>query len=193
LRTLNDSELIALISGALEPSRALELKEELGPGERQRIALLTARLQRGAEPPRSRWLIPPPGTTAGREPFLLMASPAALMGDNKVAAGDRIEIRLGDIKNPEKHRIVVLFRDEYDWQLVFPTKTLDSLTVADLPETDGWRRLDLVARPEPGTQRWAIALPPTDMTVDAQHLKELERGIANGNVPITSVEFEVAA
>lgn len=190
---MTDSELIALISGALEPSRAREIEEELGPTEKQRIALLTARLQASADPPRSRWLIPPPGTSAGRRPFSLMALPAALMGDNKVVAGDRIEVRLGDIKNPDQHRIVVLFREDDDWELVFPTKTIDALTVADLPEANGWRRLDLVARSKPGTQRWAIALPPTDMTVDPQHLEELERGIATGEVPITSVEFEVAA
>ncbi len=192
---LDDAMLHAWLSGALEPPQALVVEELLRqtPEVQRRID----QLEQAANPVRrDPWRIPPPGIPGGRLGFGLSTAQAAVFG-GELRAGDRFELRIDTpLERATDHVVLVLRRLAGAWQVVFPTDPDGTLTAADLPEKDGGRVLDVSAGPEPGRQRWAIALAPRE-TLDwaargAERFAAVIAGVARGEVPVASVEVAVA-
>jgi len=192
---VSDAELLALVVGALEPSRALELEEVLAaePALRLRKATLASSMALG-EAPRHGWRIPAPGV--GMK-LRLSASAAPVMG-GELRPGDRFRVRVDRTEEPSR-RIRVLFRKGEDWEVVYPSAPEEELAVAELPvDADGKRHIDLVAQPPAGHQRWAVALADAGDGVDwdapeTERWAALQSGIAAGSVPGAAVEVEVVA
>jgi len=199
---ISDDRLLAWAVGALEPGRALELEEEAGrdPGLRQRAAQLKARL--APEPGRTvtapasgmLWRLPPPGMNAnlrgGWAPAMVMSG--------ALRPGDRFVVRL-EPPDALRRAVVVLYRvGSAAWSVVFPDAPDEQVSLEDLPlEADGTRRrLELMAGPDAGTQRWAVALPPAQTPIDwglepADRWRALRRSVASGTVPVMTVAVPV--
>lgn len=194
--SLDDATLIAYHCGALEPGPALEVEHalRLDPLLAVRARALEQRL---IEPPPTadRFRIPPPGL--GTSGFGLQGTAGLVMSsDDTLRPGDRFRVGLPAVVAAD-HRVVVLYRSD-NWQVVFPTRREEEVTLEVLPTDDEGRRvLDLSARSERGRQRWAVALPPIGMAIDwhaeeTQRWAGLQEAIATGRVPVASVEVHVA-
>lgn len=157
--TIPDRDLLRYLAGAAEPSRALEVEEQLSrdPALQQRLAVLSAELQAAAAPPR--WFIPPPALAAGPRAFAVSVAPVAVMSSGDLRPGERFAMRFDD-PDDQPRLLVVLHREEGRWQVLFPQSATDVLHTSELPTDDnGQRVLELAAGAEPGDQRWAVALP----------------------------------
>jgi len=195
-KRLTDPTLLAWIADALEPGPASIVAESVSqdPTLQARVAMLQARVQEPVATP-SLWRIPPPGIPSGRDQrFQIHAQTAAVMGEQELRPGDRFAMHI-DNPGPPPRSVVVLRKLE-DWTVVFPVDPEDLIGLSDLPDEDEGRRLDLFAGPEAGAQRWAVALPAADQEIDFDADNPWDgiiEGIADGSVPVTSVEIEVLA
>ena len=195
--TLDDPTLLAFHADALEPGDAADVRAALAadPSLAQRLAALAAALVPAAEPPA--FSIPPPGL--GFAGFGLQGTAGVVMsGDDSLAPGDRFRVTLDPHGQPDARRVVVLYRSA-QWDVVFPTCPDEDVAVAVLPTDDQGRHvLDLAARPEPGRQRWAVALPERGTRIDwrapvPERWANLRRGLRRGRVPVASVDVTVRA
>jgi hypothetical protein len=191
---VTDTRLLAWITGALEPSRAGELEEELlrDPALAARAARLRSKLTPPPPPPADRWRLPPPGYDLGLSGSW---APALVMSEG-LRAGDRFTVSLESREPPEQRLVVVLFRSPEGWGVVFPEAPEELLTLADLPRDAGGHLLELMAGPEPGVQRWAVALPRTTTPVDwslapAERWRPLRQSMASGQVPVLTLTVPV--
>ncbi len=201
--TITDRHLLAYLTGALEPGRRLEIREEIGadPALQFRLTTLSGRLAESGPRP-SLWRIPPPDTSG--VPWMLPGRVEigrhAILGEENtpgLSPGQPFQLRIDPVSNPWAWRVIVLYRRDGAWEVVFTTWPDEELTLMDLPqEANGELRLDLIARPEPGPQRWALALAPTDLEVDwqaseDQRWTELQLRIVRGQIRLMVVEVDV--
>jgi hypothetical protein len=195
-----DPTLWAYLTGALDPSRSSELEDELLTNQalKAQLASITAQLAKKEDPsPRDPWRIPPPGVSTLRG-FSVLERRSELLGE-ELRAGDPFELLIPPVAEPERRSIAVLYRGpEAPWRVLFPRSADDLLTLAELPVEDGSRRIDLVAQPEPGIQRWAVALPDRDLPVAWADTEEtrweaLLRAVERGELPVASVDVVVSA
>ena len=189
---LSDRLLLAWLAGALDPGRASEVAEDVAadPMLQARVAALGAQL---ADPPAAPSFRLPPPT---RPSFGMRRQLAIAMGDTTLRPGDRFRLAL-DPPDDAERIVVVLRRVTSDWSVVFPTDPDEVLPVGALPTEDGSPILDLVVD-RPGRQRWAVALPAASVAIDwtapeATRWQALSAGIADGSIPVTSIELEVEA
>ncbi len=157
--TVRERDLLRYIAGAAEPSRALELEERLAtdPELQARVAELRHELRPSTDP--TRWFIPPPALAAGPQRLLLSVAPVDVMSSGDLRPGERFAMRFDD-PDEEPRLLVVLHRENGRWHVLFPETEHDVMHSRELPTDDrGQRVLELAAGPEPGDQRWAVALP----------------------------------
>jgi hypothetical protein len=122
------------------------------------------------------------------------------MRDGALRPGERFALTLGAVADPDTRMVVVLRRDASGpWTVVFPEDPEDVIPLSALPaDATGARRLDVVAAPTPGTQRWAVALPLIEPGPDwsvgsAERWAGLRGALGRGEVPAASVVVEVVA
>lgn len=189
---LTDAQLLAWLSGALEPGRARQVARlvEATPTLRDRARRLAEGLELAN--PTSPWRIPPPGVRGGREPLQARPEAADVLGDDRVRPGDRFQVHLGPVTRPAERCLVVLYHRD-GWQVVFPTSAEDLVSPEVLDrEPDGSWVLDLAARDERGPQRWAVALPLRGLlSEDLMDWTRVMAGVTAGDVPVASVEVDV--
>ena len=200
---VSDRLLLAYLTGALEPSRRQELSEHIDADTdlQRRLRQLSERL--GGQPP-ARWRIPPPAIRG--VPWMMAArverSRHAVLGAEEapeLVPGQPFQLRLPQVESPSSWRVVVLYRQSGDWEVVFPTWPDDDMTLADLPmESNGELRLDLIARPEAGRQRWAMALLPLAFSIDWDAPEDrrwapLQDELARGEIQLAVIEVEVSS
>jgi hypothetical protein len=203
MHVLSDDVIYAYLAQALEPGEVLEVEEELAadPALRARVTALAGPLRDSEwvrDPARApgRFMIPPPGLALA---FQARAVPVQAMGlsADQLRPGDRFSVRIGPLADPEALRVAVLFRGTGAWRVMFPASAAEQITAADLPrDAEGMARIDLVAQPELGLQRWAIALAPLDLPVAWEQPVEarwaaLERALEAGQLPVASLEVLV--
>lgn len=202
MNPLSDARILAWLTGALEPGDALAVSERVAADLTlaTRASVLSARLDRPRR--RNLWRVPPPGIPGGATRLQIRPSTAAVMGGEpeSVRPGDRFRLQLGSLPDASARLIVVLYRGDEGWSVIFPTNPEERATLDDLPvEDDGSRYLDLLARPDLGEQRWAVALPHKDeLSLDwgatpAQRWAVLQARVRDGSVPIASVRIGVRA
>jgi len=197
-----DDLLLAWIVGALEPGRALELEEEAArdPSLHDRVARLRTTLAAAtaatAATAAPSWRLPPPGMAAnlsgGWAPAMVMSG--------ALRPGDRFVVKLAP-PDAIKRAVVVLYRAAgAAWSVVFPGGPDELVTLEELPlEPDGARRrLELMAGPDAGVQRWAVALPLVSAPIDwglepVARWRLLKRAVASGDVPVMTVAVPVGA
>ena len=180
------------LAGALEPGEALDLAARLRaePALRARRAELEAQLQDAAISPlptaSSSWVLPPPGRSGGRQPWSLDHVQTSL--DAGLRPGAVTTLRL-DPPDTLPRAVVVLRREEADWDVVFPTSEPALAWLSDLPRDpdSGRYLLDLVLGDEV-EQRWAVALPlATELGAWGEDAggswQTLRAGLATGAVP----------
>lgn len=192
---ISDASLLLYAADALDPAHAASVAAALAasPGLRARLGSLREHLGDLPEAPVFR--IPPPGlglsATAGQP---------LVMGPPRLRVGDRFQVRLAARPIPDGDGVVVLRDLGAGWRIVTPSHPQDAVPLSRLPvETDGCHRVDLVARPPVGRQRWAVALvplrswpgPPPPVSA-VQPWAQLCRGLADGSVPVGVVEIELA-
>lgn len=189
-----DDLLYLYLADALDPGdrRALELRLGRDPGLRARLRALQVdddpALVEGGPTPTFR--IPPPGFGLHVE-----AGQPRLMGPSRLRVGDRFQIRLEPRSRPEQDGVVVLRDLGRGWEVLLPTRPEQAVALARLPiEADGRHRIDLIAGPPAGWQRWAVALLPIAREPQAEPAPPWERlhcGLAAGEVPVGVVEIEL--
>jgi len=190
---VDDSLLLAMLAGALEPGQSLELREEIAASSalQDRLAVLSARLQQAAQTG-ARWDIPLPGVSAGVNPFLATVSDAMVMGRTPLQPGDRFTVDLEVDPSTLHSTVVVLLERAGRWNVLFPKGPEQMLRVHELPQQDdGRRRLELVAQEGTGTQRWAMALAPDGWVIDwrldpSERWWALEEALGRGEIPVCS-------
>jgi len=196
---ISDARLLAWLSGALEPGDALYVQEAVvaDAGLAGRAATLRARLAPPTRPrvaAAQRWRVPPPRVSGGMG---LRRATAAVMSE-ALRAGERFRLRIDPVDRPDERLLVVLYRTDDTWEVVFPQHPDETVAVGALPaQDDGSRSLDLVARAAP-RQRWAIALPLGDAAPDwdapaEDRWSSLRRAIAAGEAPVASAEIRLDA
>lgn len=192
-----DRDLLAYLVDAVDPGAREEIEAALrgDAGLRFRLGELSRQVQAMTERPVDTWRIPPPGLPSGRERYRLTLDHLPVMGGERLRAGDSFELVLDPVPDARRYHVVILFRTQQGWQVVFPTEP-DEMTRLDAiePEADGTRRLVLEARPEPGRQWWAVALVPDHVPVEwdrDEPWEAIREAITDGTVPVTSVEIDV--
>ena len=175
---MTDRELLAWLSGALEPSRARLAEDEVrvSPDLQARAHLLTLRLAEVDAP--SRWRLPPPGL-ALRPGFGMRAAPVDVMGAPR--GGDRVELRLPEQADANAVVVVVLSRDTGDWRVRFPLSPGELTRLSEFPMDAGDRVVEVTLDPVAGRQRWAVALaaPPVEWDEGWSQLREeIDEGVA---------------
>jgi len=139
------------------------------------------------------WLLP-----EGPGAFGLRWQVAGVLGAPKVRPGDRFQVHIGPVEDPEGRRIVVLAQRRTAWEVVFPVTAEEDLALTELPQSaDGSRTLDLLAGEPAGRQRWAVVLPAVDRSFDfglppRSRWASLAADVAAGEVPVATVEVVVA-
>jgi hypothetical protein len=195
MSTIDDATLLAYHCGALEPGDARDVEVALAADPALGLRLRDAANRLIEPPPTDPYRIPPPGL--GMSGFGLQGTAGlVLAGDEAIRPGDRFRVTLHP-DDAGRRRVVVLYRRRDAWEVVFPTRPEEAVTAEALPrDDDGARLLDLAARADRGRQRWAVALPSTDLAIDwavpgDARWATLQDGIAGGTVPVASVEIEV--
>ena len=192
---VTQADLLALVSGALEPGRRREVEREVqfDSDMRRRVTDLRTRLADAAPPPA--WRIPPPGVRSGRGAFGVRAETAAVMGAAP-RPGDRSTLWLADLADAAERLVVVLHRTPSTWAVVFPTRSAEGVRLSELPRGPaGERRLDVVLRDDAGSQRWAVALPLASMidwaVPEEARWTEIRAQLRSGLVPVAAAEVQV--
>jgi len=196
--TLSEAELWALLAGALDPGRAQRASELIAasPELQVRLSQLRQELDKASVQPAPRWRIPPPGIRSGRASFGLELRLETMLGAGPLQPGDRFVLLLDDVDD-ESRTVVVFFQEPTGWEVLFPLSQEEILLVRELPQDhDGRRRLELVARDQPGQQRWAVAQLDPEYALDwslpaEERWREVRKGIVQGRVPVTSAVVEV--
>ncbi len=192
---MTDRTLVAWLTEALAPPDMADVAAQVraDPELAARVALLASRLR--PEPAPARFRVPPPGIPGGRRPVGVQLSVGAL-DDGTVPPLGGFAVRIDPLPDPEQRVVVVLRQVDGAWRAVFPAAPGDEVSLAALPEAaDGGRMLDLIAGPEAGSQRWAVALPTAEIGpawADPDPWSRLRRALAEGSCPVTAVRVEVA-
>ncbi len=187
-----DDTLLLYLAEALDPGAQAAVESWLRdhPALRERLEALRAE----ADPVLGEGglRIPPPGF--GLE---LSAGQPRVMGPTVLRVGDRFQIHLAPRPVPEADGVVVLRDLGAGWQVLTPSQPERALRLARLPvDDDGRHRVDLVARPPAGRQRWAVALLPVDdLPVEPPGGRDawafLHRGLESGEIPVGVVEIDL--
>ena len=190
-----ERDLVFYLAGLLDPPQALRFEERLAndPALQGALSALAGRWSPDVEvfvPP---WRVPPPGLGVGAA-----AGVPAMFSEQTLRPGDRFSMRIDPIPDARVRRVIVLRKVDSGWDVVYPAAAEQALTLTDLKQdTDGCFQLDLTVQSPPGRQRWAVALPETAKSVDwslpaDSRWRWLRDAVAGGEVPIASVDIEVA-
>jgi len=204
---VSDRDLLSYALQSLDPGRQARVHRELQafPALQQRLEQIRAQLHQidaptpGHTPPG--WAFPP--ARAWHDPRLgAQLAHGAVFGDlPTLAPGARFTVHLHvatDI-DPAQMQVVVM-RKATQWAVVWPRVPVEVLPLTRLPEdASGQRRLELSAGPDPGTQRWAVALVSTGIPVDwntpadSTRWAAVREAMQAGEVPVLLVDVEVSA
>lgn len=193
MTSLDDLTLHLHLAGILDPDQALEVKERLQalPEARTRLARLVAATE--LEHPVSPWQIPPPGLG-----WPSRASAADVMSGEGIRVGERFCLTLAPIEAPDDVDVVILRREDGQWQVLAPRSAEERFPLSAFArDADGRHRIDLMARPPTGRQRWAVALMPRATEVDWKAPEDtrwqtIQRGIAEGAITVSSIDVTVS-
>lgn len=191
---VTDTQLYAWLAQALEPQATLTVEEALAgdPQVRARLQLLTLTPPGPTDP----WRIPPPGVLGGRARLGVQSAGAAVFDDG-LRPGDRFDVRIAPCPDAADRALIVLRQAHSKWEVVFPTTPDELSPLSALPaDSEGERVLSVTAAGEPGTQRWAVALPFLAIEIDwaasgTDRWSSLMEGLGTGEVPVASAEVLV--
>lgn len=201
-RDRQDAALLALIGGALEPGRAEDLAAELEQDAalRDRLEQLRADVRPapglGASsplPPVRRWRIPPPGRAGGRRPVPVRRVARAVLSDGPVAPGGSQPVVLAPGDEHAASRVLLLRQVDDGWTVRWPRSVDEVATVAELL-VDGRLQLAISVDPEPGPQRWAIALLPEAVPIGWRTddpWSAVRDAVERGDASVSSLEIDV--
>lgn len=187
-----DDTLLLYLAEALDPGAQAAVEAWLRdqPSLRQRLEFLRA--EPGPVLAEGGLRIPPPGFGLD-----LSAGQPRVMGPTVLRVGDRFQIHLAARPTPDTDGVVVLRDLGTGWQVLTPSVPERALRLARLPiDDDGRHRVDLVARPPAGRQRWAVALLPVgDLPPDPSSGSDawafLHQGLEAGVIPVGVVEIDL--
>ncbi|MCK6522249.1 hypothetical protein L6R49_12505 [Myxococcota bacterium] len=195
---ISEFELSAWLLDALDPDRAAELAEavarspalaERARARRELLARLPPLLARPMPIPGSDW----------RGQLMARRAAGGQLGE-ALRPGDRVELRVGTLTEPERRELVAMTRDaEGRWDVVWPEHPDERTPVVDLErDEDGALKVSLSASPMLGTQRWLLVFPETPWPVDwslpqSTRWDALLARISAGTVPLFTFELEVQA
>lgn len=195
---ISEFELSAWLLGALDPDRAEELAQAVA-----RSPVLTERAQA-----RQRVLERLPSLRARPMPIpgsdwrgqLVARRVHAGQLSEGLRPGDRVELRVSALSDPDRRELVAMTRDsEGRWDVVWPEHADERTPVEALErDADGALKVSLSASPTIGTQRWLLVFPETPWPVDwslprAVRWDQLISRISAGLVPLFTFELEVSA
>lgn len=189
--TLSDATLLLYVAEALDPADAAMVRDAVAADPTLRTRLDALEKDLALLPGPASFRIPPPGLG-----LQASAGQPAVMGPASLRVGDSFQVHLEPRPAPEQDGVVVLRDLGEGWQVVSPARPAEAVSLARLPvESDGRHRVVLLARPPAGRQRWAVALVPLGRATpsdppDAPWL-DLQRGLADGSVPVGVVEIEL--
>ncbi len=191
---VSDIDLLLLAADALEPGAAAALRARLGTDAalRQRFERLCRHQPGGAAVAADRWRIPPPG--AALAPLLQRTAHLAAAAGNQVRVGDSFSLWFDTPADPSATGVVLLGRRDGDWRVVSPRLPHDTRSVADIARVEGPRcRVELIAHPPAGSQRWAVALHPLPLPEgrDDDPWAPLRAAVEAGSLAVGAVEIDV--
>ncbi len=195
----SDELLWDYATGSLEPGETLRVGEAVAgsPALQRRLLTIRAALQA----PRARpWFLPALGPLGPAAPTLALGRPHVFGDARPLGSGElfRIEVRVDDADRVPR-RLLLLRRGAQGWAVVFPVTADEDVAVADIPtQPDGSRHVLARAGSEPGPQRWAVALPSAEISIDWEADVEerwtwLREDLARGLIPCTTVVVEVTS
>ncbi|NOY27748.1 MAG: hypothetical protein GXP62_17940 [Oligoflexia bacterium] len=192
---ISDETLLLYAADALDPDVAVVVRSALKRTPALRDRLRQLGMQAAVPPQRpAAFRVPPPGLG-----LAMWVGRPRVMGPACLRVGDRFQVRLDPRQHPDREGVIILRDLGEGWQVVTPARVLDAVSLSRLPvEADGCHRVDLVARPPAGRQRWAVALVPlnhlpaaTPPLAQVEPWSELRRGMADGTVPVGVVEIQL--
>lgn len=191
-----ERDLILFADRLLDPDAELELMERLeaDPDLQLQRALIAPTPAPDMTPPR--WRIPPPGTGWQLGAARLQA-PMVMNHRRDVTVGRRFQLQISAVPRPEARQVVILRRlPGSDWEVISPQRPGQQVPLDRLTQADGGWELNLMATGPAGPQRWAIALPDTDMDVDWDASPEvrwapLRDALSRGQVPAATAHITV--
>jgi hypothetical protein len=139
------------------------------------------------------------GTARGAQSSGRESSARTRIGEG-LRPGDRVELRVSTLPDPDRRELVAMTRDaEGRWDVVWPEHADERTPVEALErDPDGALKVSLSASPTIGTQRWLLVFPETPWPVDwslprAIRWDPLMARISAGAVPLFTFELEVSA
>ncbi len=196
-----DTTLYRYLAGALEPGEVASVEAALSrtPSLRSRLSTFARQIEEQPTPS-STWRIPPPNVQpTGGGMWALHVGGAVLGGEDVLRPGDRFRVHVSPPEDVDDRDVVVLRRVNSKWKVVFPLALEERLPAAELRRS-GTDHLviDLAAARDAGAQRWAVALPKRDVAVEwadetAARWDALVKAVADGSVPVASVQIDVQA
>lgn len=187
-----ERELLALLSGALEPGERGRLEARLRVDPRLRATLEA--LRPPARP--AAWSLP-----TWRPPVRLGAPIlAATMGGGaeegrRVQPGAELQISVAPVEEPEGWRIAHLEEVEGRWAVLHPTDRAAELPLSRFqPDATGARQILLLAPRRPGPYRWALLLLPPTLQVrweEEDPWAEAREALLRGEAEVSVLDFEV--
>lgn len=182
---IRDIELIALHSGALDPSAERALRERIAasPALAARFAAL-----RPDPPPASAdrgWRVPRPRAYAESSLSLTFSS---------VGSTRRIA-RIPDRPDAGERLFVLLVREQGFWRCAWPPEARYASSLATLPLREGGREFSWDPAMVPGAEAWAIALPPISLPIEWSAPEQIRwnaviSAVMTGQVPVLHLEGE---
>lgn len=189
---MNDSTLLAWLSGGLEPGEAAEVEARMRADPALSARMMMLRTLTTPVETADRWRIPPPGLPGSRHPVAMTAQ-SMTMSEEPIGALSGFSIRITPPSADTARWVVVLQEVDGRWGVVFPNSAEERIRLSELPrEPDGTWLLEMVAGEVAGRQRWAVALPEDDARWEEDEpWRVLKEAIAAGEVPVTAVSIMV--
>ena len=169
MKRIDDGLLLAAAAGALDPSSAQVLADQLAmrPADAARLQRLQAELEPDKPVPHG-WALPPTGSWghAARRPF--QAAPVLNMeGARGLRPGSRVRMTLPTTDGIPQARLLVLWRGSGSWQCMIPRAGEPPIPVEQIREdASGVRAIEVVMQADAASQQWAVVVVSGTLSVD---------------------------
>jgi len=197
---ISDATLLAYLVEAASPWQAERVEQGLRRSFelRERLAVLSQRLDAPQEPQPLGWRLPPPGLVLGPAHAAVHLAHAAALGTDSVRPGQVFRVRVQGVVDPEQRRPVILTQRGEGWEVIHPRAEVHDRPLCDNRDRDDGFLFRLKARSDMGRQRWAFAfqpwLPRPDWSLpEADRWRGLQDDLFHGLVPALSLELQVVS